>query len=70
MNVRMVQLLDDPRGSGRGRDELMLIYSEDLAPTGKTLAQLRNDDKLGAEWTPIGEELVERATKAFSVERK
>ena len=70
MNVRMVQLLDDPRGSGRGRDELMLIYSEDLAPTGKTLAQLRNGDKLGAEWTPIGEELVERATKAFSVERK
>jgi len=68
--VRMVQLLDDPRGSGRGRDELMLIYSEDLAPTGKTLAQLRNGDKLGAEWTPIGEALVERATKAFSVERK
>jgi hypothetical protein len=69
--VRMIQLLDDPRGTGHGRRELMFIYAEDLARTGKTLAQLT--DKSGetnASWEPIGKALVERAVKAFSVKRK
>ena len=30
MNVRLVQMLDDPAGTGKGRRELMVIYSEDL----------------------------------------
>jgi hypothetical protein len=70
MDVRMVQLLDDPKGTGHGRDELMFIYAEDLAPTGKTLAELTTDGKPNAQWTPIEKGLVERATKAFSIERK
>jgi hypothetical protein len=70
MNLRMVQLLDDPKGTGHGRNELMLIYSEDLAPSGKTLSELTTDGKPNAQWTPIEKGLVERATKAFSIERK
>jgi hypothetical protein len=70
MSVRMVQLLDDPKGTGRGRNELMLIYSEDLAPSGKRLSEVTTDGKPNAAWTPLEQGLIERATKAFSVERK
>jgi hypothetical protein len=70
MSVRMVQLLDDPKGTGHGRRELMFIYSEDPARSGKTLAELTSDGKPNASWTPIEKGLVERAARAFSVERK
>jgi hypothetical protein len=70
MNVRMVQLLDDPQGSGKGRRELMIIYSENLEPTGKTLADLTTDGKPDARWTAMGEALIERATKSVKVERR
>jgi hypothetical protein len=70
MNLRMVQLLDDPKGTGHGLNERMLIYSEDLAPSGKTLSELTTDGKPNAAWTPLEQGLIERATKAFSVERK
>jgi len=70
MNVRMVQLLDDPQGSGHGRQELMFIYSEDLAQSGKTLDDLTTDGKPNASWAPIEKGLVERAVTAFSVEWK
>ena len=70
MNVRLVQMLDDPKGTGKGRRELMVIYSEDLAPTGKTLAELTTDGKPNANWAPLEQALIERATKAVSVERK
>ena len=68
MNVRMVQLLDDPKGTGQGRRELMIIYSEDLAPTGKTLADLTTDGKPDARWTAMGEELIQRAMASVTVE--
>jgi hypothetical protein len=70
MNLRMVQLLDDPKGTGHGRNELMLIYSEDLEPTGKTLAELTTNGEPNANWAPLEKGLVERAVKAFSIERK
>jgi hypothetical protein len=70
MNVRLVQLLDDPEGTGHGRDELMFIYAEDLALTGKTLAEVTTDGKPNANWTPIEQGLVKRASEAFSIERK
>jgi len=70
MNVRMVQLLDDPGGTGHGRRELMLIYSEDLGPTGQKVADLTADGKPTARWTPMEQPLVERATTAFRVERR
>ena len=70
MNVRMVQLLDDPKGTGYGRRELMVIYSEDLALSGKNLAELRTDGKLNASWAPIEEALIGRALKAVRITRK
>lgn len=70
MRVRMVQLLDDPKGTGHGRKELMFIYAEDLAATGKTLADVTTNDEPNASWTPIEKGLAERAAKAFSVERQ
>ena len=66
--VRMVQILDDPKGTGHGRHELMFIYAEDLANTGKTLAEWA---KLpDSAWAPVDKPLVKRAGKAFQVERK
>ncbi len=69
MNVRLVQLLDDPAGTGKGRRELMIIYSEDLAPTGKTLAELTTDGKPNAAWSPLEQALIDRAMASVSVER-
>ena len=70
MNVRLVQMLDDPQGTGRGRRELMLIYSEDLAPTGRRVADLTSEGRPNERWTPMEGPLVERATTAFRVERR
>ena len=69
LNVRMVQMLDDPEGSGRGRRELMIIYSEDLAPTGKTVAELAVDGEVTEAFKPIERPLIDRATSAVSIER-
>lgn len=70
LNVRMVQMLDDPEGTGRGRRELMIIYSEDLAATGKTLAELTADGKLNeAAFKPLEKPLLDRATTSVRVER-
>ena len=70
MNVRLVEDSDDPQGTGKGRRELMVIYSEDLALTGKTLAELTTDGKPNATWTPLEQQLIERATTAVSIKRK
>ena len=70
MNVRLVQMLDDPAGTGKGRRELMVIYSEDLALTGRTLADLTADGKPNAEWAPIEEGLVKRALDSVSVRKQ
>jgi hypothetical protein len=71
MNVRMVQLLDDPQGTGKGaRRELMVIYSEDLSLSGKTLAELTTDGMPNAGWEPIEAALVERATTSTRIERQ
>jgi hypothetical protein len=70
LNVRMVQMLDDPQGTGRGRRELMIIYSEDLAPTGKKVAELSTDGNIIEEaFKPLERPLIDRATTAVSIER-
>ena len=70
MNVRMVRILDDPAGTGHGRRELMVIYAEDLAAAGKSLADFAKDGKLDpAAWQPFEQPLVDRATAAVKVER-
>ncbi|HET9640534.1 MAG TPA: hypothetical protein VFP12_15145 [Allosphingosinicella sp.] len=70
MSARLVQMLDDPAGTGRGRDELMLIYSEDLAPTGKRYADLVTDGATTPAWASLEAPLVARAAAAFKVERR
>lgn len=68
MNVRMVQLLDDPQGTGKGKRELMIIYSEDLAPTGVKLADLAKDGTGAARWKAMEAGLIERAIKSVMIE--
>jgi hypothetical protein len=69
MNARLVQLLDDPEGTGKGRSELMLIYSEDLDPSGKRYAELVANDQTTHAWEPLERPLIRRAAAAFLVER-
>jgi hypothetical protein len=56
MNVRLVHLLDDTR-----RQELMFIYGEDLALSGRTVADLKEGDTFRPEWKAVEKELVARA---------
>lgn len=58
MSVRLVHLPDESR-----RKELMIIYAEDLAPSGYTAAQLLNGKEPRPEWKAVERGLVERATK-------
>jgi hypothetical protein len=62
MNVRLVHLLDETR-----RKELMFIYAEDLAPTGKTSEQLLDGKEPKPEWQAIEQALVERAMKRIRI---
>lgn len=62
MVVRLVHLLDADK-----RKELMLIYGEDLAPTGFTAADLSEGGKAHAQWAAIQAGLVERARKAVGI---
>jgi hypothetical protein len=56
MNVRLVRLLDPER-----RKELMIIYSEDLAPTGVKVDNLMPGGTDSEKWPAIQKSLVERA---------
>ena len=56
MYVRLVHLLDK-----ENRKELMIIYGEDLAPTGFTAADLREGGKAHEQWPAIADALLERA---------
>jgi hypothetical protein len=63
MYVRLVHLLDDQK-----RNELMIIYGEDLSDTGYTAAELRGGGKAYSGWPTIEEELVARAEKKITIE--
>lgn len=62
MSVRLVHLLDESR-----RKELMIIYAEDLAPSGYTAAQLLDGKDPRPEWKAVEQELVERAMKRIKL---
>jgi hypothetical protein len=64
MYVRLVHLLDEQK-----RKELMIIYGEDLAPTGFTAADLKKGGKAYDQWPVIEKSLVERAKKAIVIAR-
>lgn len=67
LSVRLVRLLDDPAGTGRGRRELMLMYVEDLAPAGLTAADFETGGKPNARWAAVEGPLIARAAAAFRV---
>jgi hypothetical protein len=62
MYVRLVHLLDEQK-----RRELMIIYGEDLAPLGLTVADLRKGGKADDQWPTIERKLVERAEKKITL---
>jgi len=62
MYVRLVHLLDEQK-----RKELMIIYGEDLAPTGFSAADLQPKGKAFDKWPSIEPGLVERAKKSVAI---
>ncbi len=63
MYVRLVHLLDQEK-----RKELMIIYGEDLAPTGMTAVELNEGGKLHDRWPGIADSLLEGAERRIAVE--
>jgi hypothetical protein len=63
MYVRLVHLLDEQK-----RKELMIIYGEDLAPTGFAAADLKKGGRSYDEWPAIQKSLVDRAAKKLVIE--
>jgi hypothetical protein len=61
---RLVHLTDATR-----RDELMIIYLEDLGGTGLTAADLTGDGSATARWPEISRQLLRRATKGMKITR-
>ena len=64
MYVRLVHLLDDQK-----RKELMIIYGEDLAPTGFTVADLEKNGQAYDQWPALQKSLLEHAEERIKIER-
>jgi hypothetical protein len=62
MYVRLVHLIDEKK-----RKELMIIYGEELAPTGFAAPDLQGNGKAHSEWPAIEKGLIERAEKAITL---
>ena len=62
MYVRLVHLLDE-----KNRKELMIIYGEDLAPTGLTAADLKEGGKFRDRWPQLERGLIDRAQQSISL---
>ena len=60
--VRLVHLLEAQK-----RKELMIIYGEDVAPTGFTVSDLREGGKAHDQWPVIENGLIENAKKKISI---
>ncbi len=65
MNVRFVHLPDATR-----RKEMMIIYSEDMKPTGLTFAELVHEGRTDDRWAEIQKKLIERAEKKILFKTK
>jgi hypothetical protein len=62
MYVRLVHLLDKEK-----RKELMVIYGEDLGPSGFTAAELSEGGKAYDRWPGMANALLERAEKRLTI---
>jgi hypothetical protein len=65
MYLRLVHLLDEAK-----RKELMIIYGEDLAPTGLTATDLQESGKARDRWPAVENGLIERAQQKIALEQK
>lgn len=63
MSLRMVHVPDPER-----RKELMIIYAEDLEPTGLTQADLSHGGKAEAQWADLEKDLLERARSRMTAQ--
>ena len=61
--VRLVHLLDEQK-----RKELMIIYGEDLTPTGLTVADLRKNGKAYDQWPALQKSLLEHAEERIKID--
>jgi len=62
LTQRLVHLTDDTK-----RDELMIIYAEDLSPMKLTAAELSANGKAYDQWPDISKALLERAVKGVEL---
>ncbi|HEU4388391.1 MAG TPA: hypothetical protein VFV34_11380 [Blastocatellia bacterium] len=62
LSQRLVHLVDDAK-----RNELMIIYMEDLGGSGLVAADLAPDGKAAAQWDKIREALLDRALKGMTL---
>jgi len=63
MSVRLVYLLDEQQ-----RKELMIIYSENLKPTGFAAADLKKGGKAENLWLSLEDDLLVRARQEIKIE--
>ncbi|HEY0564268.1 MAG TPA: hypothetical protein VGC88_01720 [Terriglobales bacterium] len=61
--VRLVHLLDDQK-----RKELMIIYGEDLAPTGLSAADLDEHGKARDKWAAIEKDVIDRGERSIRLQ--
>jgi hypothetical protein len=64
ISQRLVHLVDESK-----RDEVMIIYLEDLSAMGLTAADVAEGGKAFGQWNQISKELLERALKNMEVSR-
>lgn len=64
LSQRLVHLADEAK-----RNELMIIYMEDLSGTGLTAADLAEGGRAAARWEEISNGLLERAVKGMKIQR-
>jgi len=63
-SLRRRPLIDEAK-----RNELMIIYMEDLSGMGLTAADLVKGGRAAARWDEISNGLLERAAKGMEVQR-
>jgi hypothetical protein len=64
LSQRLVHLVDEAK-----RNELMIIYLEDLSGRGLTAADLAEGGRAAARWDEISNGLLERAVKGMKIRR-
>jgi hypothetical protein len=62
LTQRLVHLVDEAK-----RNELMIIYMEDLSKTGLTAADLAPNGKAAGQWEDVAKGLLERAAKGLKI---